>query len=53
MEDTLLLTHHTGILLSQPAVGYLYPPPPLLRLRQCYPTLQNYFLITTTKCKAQ
>jgi len=37
---TYILTHHAGILLSHPGVGYLYPPPLLLRLRQCYPTPQ-------------
>jgi len=25
---TYILTHHAGILLSHPGVGYLYPPPP-------------------------
>jgi len=31
-----------------PGMGYLYPPLLLLCLRQCYPTLPNYFLMTTT-----
>ena len=26
----MFLTHHAGILLSHPRVGYLYPPPPPL-----------------------
>ena len=42
------LTHHAGILQSQPGVGYLFPPSHLLRLRQCDPTLHHYFFMTTT-----
>ena len=34
---------YAGILLSHPEVGYFFSHP-LLRLRQCYPTLPNYFL---------
>ena len=43
----LFLTHHAGILLSHPGVGYLYPSPRLC-LRQRYPTLPNYLFMTTT-----
>ena len=46
---TSFLTHHAGILLSHPGVGYLYSPPPPLRLRQLsYPT-ELLFYDTTTK----
>ena len=40
-------THHAGILLSHPGwdISILHP---LLRLRQCYPTLPNYLFMTTT-----
>ena len=33
-----ILTHHAGILLSHPGVGYLYPPSAHIVLAQCYPT---------------
>ena len=37
---------------TMPGYCYLNPgilhPHPLLRLRQCYPTLPNYFFMTTT-----
>ena len=42
------LTHHAGILLSQPGEGILHPHP-LLRLCQCYPTLQSFSSINFHK----